>query len=80
MSKNRSFNIEIDKLTRSIENAISGDSFKTEVNELTSSDIRKIKKVDWVFNWKVEANSRERIVYKLVIVDNQNIIQGLVSL
>ena len=43
MAKHQPFDIEIDKLTRSIENAISGDSFKTEVLEFTLADIRKLK-------------------------------------
>ena len=80
MAKYQPFNIEIDKLTRSIENVISGDSFKTEVLELTLADIKKIKKTDWVFDWKAEAKSIEKKVYKLVIVYNSSIIQGLISL
>ena len=80
MAKHQQFDIEIDKLTRSIENAISGDSFKTEVLELTPADIRKLKKADWLFDWKAEANASDKTVYKLVIIDNINIIQGLISL
>lgn len=57
MAKYQPFDIEIDKLTRSIENAISGDSFKTEVLELTLADIKKLKKADWLFEWKAEAKS-----------------------
>ena len=56
MSRQQSFNIEIDKLTRSIENAVSGDSFKTEILELTSAEMRKIHRADWIFDWKAEAN------------------------
>ena len=80
MAKYQPFDIEIDKLTRSIENAISGDSFKTEVLELTLADIKKLKKADWLFEWKAEAKSKDRMVYKLVILENPNIIQGLISL
>ena len=80
MAKHQPFDIEIDKLTRSIENAVSGDSFKTEMLEFTSIDIRKIKKAEWLFDWKVEAKSIDKKVYKLVIIDNPNIIQGLISL
>ena len=80
MAKHHPFDIEIDKLTRSIENAISGDSFRTEVLELSLLDIRKIKKGDWLFDWKVEAKSIAKKVYKLVIIDNPNIIQVLISL
>jgi hypothetical protein len=70
------FDLEIDKLTRSIENAISGDSFKTEVLELSLGDIRKLNKVDWLFEWKAEAKSKDRKVYKLVIIDNQILYKG----
>jgi hypothetical protein len=80
MTGHQPFNIEIDKLTRSIENAVSGDNFKTEVFELTLADTKKIKKEEWLFDWKAEARSMGKMVYKLVIVDNSNIIQGLISL
>jgi len=80
MATHQPFDIEIDKLTRSIENAISGDSFKTEVLDLSLTDIRKLKNEDWLFKWKVEAKSKDKKVYKLVILDNSNIIQGLISL
>lgn len=80
MPEQQPFNLEIDKLTRSIENAITGDSFKTEVLELTPADIRKIKKAEWLFDWKAEAKQPDRKVYKLVIADNADIIQGLITL
>lgn len=80
MPKQQQFEIEIDGLTHSIENAISGDHFKTEVLELTTNDIRRFKKKDWLFDWKAEVKSSGKTVYKLVIVDNPTIIQGLISL
>jgi hypothetical protein len=48
MAFHQPFDLEIDKLTRSIENAISGDSFKTEILEIAATDIRKLKKADWL--------------------------------
>ena len=43
----------IDKLTNSIENTISGDSFRTEISVLTKTDLKKIlKKNGWKFNWR----------------------------
>ena len=39
MAFHQPFDLEIDKLTRSIENAISGDSFKTEILEIAATDI-----------------------------------------
>ncbi len=71
----------IDKLTDSILNTISGDSFQTEVNKLTTIDIINItKKNNWKFDWKSEFNDIQKEVYKLSIVNNSKIIQGLLSI
>ena len=80
MPKHQPFDIEIDKLTRSVENAITGDSFQTEVLPLTPIDLRKIKKAEWLFDWKREGKQPDRQVFKLVIMGNPDIIQGLISL
>ncbi|MDD4969146.1 MAG: hypothetical protein PHT07_06915 [Paludibacter sp.] len=72
---------EIDKLTDSILNKISGDSFSTEISLLTISDLKLITKTKgWSFNWKYEFNQIDRQVYKLTILDNPGVIQGLISL
>ncbi len=71
----------IDKLTNSIENVISKDSFKTEVLPISLKDLKGVtKKNGWRFNWTAEFKQPDRTVYKLVIVDNIKIIQGLISL
>ncbi|KAA5533686.1 hypothetical protein F0919_14210 [Taibaiella lutea] len=71
----------IDKLTNSIENVITGDSFQTEVSVISASDLKNItKKNSWLFNWKFEYQQPEREVYKLTIAGNAHIIQGLISL
>lgn len=71
----------IDKLTRSIENVITGDSFPTEVSLVAMHDLKKvIKKNGWLFNWRQEFAQKERDIYKLTIVHNPHIIQGLLSL
>ena len=55
----------IDKLTNSIENVVTGDSFATEISILTPSDHKNIlKKQGWQFNWKLESNYPERDVYR----------------
>jgi hypothetical protein len=73
--------IEIDELTNSIKNVISGDSFSTEISRITKSDIKKVSVKDgWQFDWKLELKHPERDVYKLTIVNNLSIVQGLVSL
>lgn len=72
---------EVDKLTDSILNTISGDSFRTEITLLTKSDLKLITKSrGWLFDWKYEFTRPDREVYKLTIIDNPNIIQGLISL
>jgi hypothetical protein len=71
----------IDRLTNSIVNRISGDSFPTEVSLLIKSDLKAIqKKNGWLFNWKEELSFLDREVYKLTIANNPNITQGITSL
>ena len=73
---------EIDKLTNSIQNIITGDSFATNVIMLNSiSEFKNIlKKNGWQFDWKKEFKNPQRDIYKLTIQNNQNVIQGLISL
>ncbi len=71
---------EIDTLTDSIRNTISGDSFKTEISLLTRSDLKTITKTKgWLFNWRNEFNQPGREVYKLTITNNPDVVQGLIS-
>ena len=79
--KETGLDFEVDKLTNSIENIITGDSFATDVSIMTSKDLKEItKKNNWTFNWREECIQPERDVYKLTIVNNQTVIQGLISL
>lgn len=78
--KKNHLNFIIDKLTNSIENTVSGDCFQTEVSTFTKSDLKQTtKKNGWQFNWKQELANNNREVYKLTIINNPNIIQGLIS-
>lgn len=71
---------EIDFLTNSIRNTVSGDTFQTEVLRLTKADLKQItKKNGWNFNWKKELDDNTREVYKLTIINNLSIVQGLIS-
>lgn len=73
--------IEIDKLTNSIENSISGDSFPTEISKVHTADLKAVTKTNgWLFNWKDEYKQSDREIYKLTILGNPKIIQGLVSI
>jgi len=71
----------VDKLTNSIENVVTGDRFQTEISMLNSEDLKTLlKKNGWVFNWKIELKDTARKVYKLTIIGNPTIIQGLLSI
>lgn len=81
MPSGNEINIEIDKLTNSIENMVTGDSFATDVSLLTPGDLQHIKKKNgWLFNWKKELSFNKNGVYKLTITGNSNVVQGLISL
>jgi len=71
----------IDRLTNSILNTISGDSFPTEVSILTKNDLKTItKKKGWNFNWRAEFKNEKTEQFKLTIVNNPSIVQGLLSI
>ena len=73
--------IEIDKLTHSIENAVTGDSFPTEILLLSKPDLVHLtQKNGWKFNWEKEFMLSDREVFKLTILWNPTIIQGLISI
>ncbi|MFN2261742.1 MAG: hypothetical protein ABR595_06725 [Psychroflexus sp.] len=76
--KDKLINIEIDKLTNSIENRITGDNFDTQIVEVTKLDLKYFEN-NWSFDWKAEFKS-ERKVFKLIIEENYDVIQGLISL
>ena len=71
----------VDKLTNSIENVVSGDSFTPEISILTASDLKTVSKTKaWHFNGGDEFKQPARHVYKLTIIHNPQIVQGLISL
>ena len=73
--------IEIDKLTNSIINTISGDSFPTDVHPANKADLKNAsKKNGWLFNWANESNLKDRQVFKLTIRNNPEIIQRFLSI
>ena len=75
------FDFVVDKLTNSIQNTISGDSFQTKVARFTINDSKNITiKNGWNFNWKIELKNNTKEVYKLTIVNNLDIVQGLLSI
>lgn len=71
---------EIDKLTNSIENAITGEIFDTKITRLKASDSKHIKSSEWLFDWKTELKDQTKQIYKLTTVNNPLIMHGLLSL
>jgi hypothetical protein len=78
--RNILLDFEVGLLTNSIVNTFTGDSFSTDVARLNKSDLKVLtKKLGWSFNWKEELEKNDRDVYKLTIVNNPMVIQGLIS-
>jgi hypothetical protein len=49
-------NFVVDKLTNSIENVVTGDSFPTDITLIRLADLKSVsKKSKWQFDWKFEA-------------------------
>jgi hypothetical protein len=67
--------IEIDALTNSISRISTNESFETQVVEITSDDFKKLK--GWNFDW-IKENQRFN-VFKLITLQEPDIIQGLIS-
>lgn len=72
----------VDKLTNSIENSKTGDSFRTSISLVTKDELKNVtKKNGWAFDWKSELKAPEKEVYKLTIAESSNsVIHGLVSI
>ena len=76
--KETGLEFEVDKLTNSIENVKSGDTFPTEISLLTRVEVRGLtKKNGWQFNWISELKIPSREVYKLTITTIQISYKGL---
>jgi hypothetical protein len=71
---------EIDKLTNSIENSLSGEVFETEITQISLKESRQIKKLEWVFSWNAVLKLTSNKVYKITTLNNPTIIHGLICL
>ncbi len=76
MTRKKGIDIEIDSLTNSIVNVISGEVFETEFSKVSKKEIHK---KDWLFDWHKELKEKRCQVFKMTTIENRNIIQGLVS-
>jgi hypothetical protein len=83
VKKNRQSGLSfiIDRPANSIINIITGDSFPTDISIIGRADLKSITpRHGWQFSWNDELTHPERDVYKLTIVNNQDVIQGLISI
>lgn len=70
-----------DKLTNSIKDTNSGKHFQTDISIVTVADLSNItKRSGWHFDWKYEFKQPGREVYKLTILNDPTVIQGLMSI
>lgn len=51
----KGLDFHVDKLTNSIENVVTGDSFQTEISVIADKNLKSVtKKNGWLFNWRNE--------------------------
>ena len=80
MKKNlQNIDIEIDKLTNSIENVITGDCFKTEIIHISEFDLKEISKkmikepinIDFIVDPKPLTKAEEKIISDFIKADKK---------
>lgn len=82
MQKKRTTQLEfeIDRLTNSIKNILTGEVFDTDIRRISIKESKQIKKTEWLFDWHEEIREKSNEVYKLTTANNPKIIQGLLSI
>ena len=78
-ARTRRLDFEVDKLTNSIENTLTGEKFDTEIIRLRSEDVSALKKLKWRFNWLREFQNPKRETYALINKEEPLVWHGLVS-
>jgi hypothetical protein len=61
--KEKEIDIEVDLLTNSIENSVTGEVFDTHVVRIGKSDKKDLKPAEWLFDWNVELDFKNREIY-----------------
>jgi hypothetical protein len=72
--------IEIDRLTNSIEHSVTGEVHDTLISRVLNTDEAVILPDEWQFNWFIELYLPTRQVFKLTTAKDPMKIQGLISL
>lgn len=78
LKKSKYLDFEIDKLTNSIEQVLTGEMFETEVVRLTT--FSRLIANDWVFDWQHELLQVNHEIFKLITRKDPSIIHGLISI
>ena len=78
---NREVDIEIDALTESVVEVLTGKVYKTHVSKANLKFLNTIhKKNGWKFNWKKEAKLDTRNIFKLTLLSKKYILLGLICI
>jgi hypothetical protein len=78
--KNRKgLDFEVDKLTNSIEEILTGKSFETEITRIRIEDAHLVKSGEWLFDWQIELREPGHEVYKLTTRKEPDVVHGLIS-
>lgn len=78
-SRNRRLDFEVDKLTNSIENTLTGENLETEIVCLGRDDLVILRGLKWAFDWAAELEDPLREVHALMTKENPSSWHGLVS-
>ncbi len=79
-ASSRKLDFEVDKLTNSIEEAVTGAKIETRVVPLGSMDSKRLSRLKWDFDWGLELVYPRREVYALLTEDDPLTLQGLISI
>jgi hypothetical protein len=80
MQKKPRLDFEVDKLTNSIENTLTGEVFETEIVRQIDEMILRSRTRNWAFDWVYELNQSEREVFALIKKGDSSVYHGLLSL
>jgi hypothetical protein len=75
----RQLDFEVDKLTNSIENTLTGENVETEILRLSTGDATILRGLEWQFDWHKEFHKSDTEIYALIAKGNPSTWHGLVS-
>src|SRR5947207_3366993 len=75
----RRLDFEVDELTNSIKDTLTGEVFETDVLLLSEENRVPIRKLKWAFDWGYELSQPGQQVYALTTKVDPSVWHGLVS-